>query len=265
MNTVANVTTTQASHWYYQNPVSPCYELAKKDGSGMKTPTLADARKLNLIPSVTTILKVLDKPALNRWLTEQAVLACLTAPKKPDEPLDVFVDRVLNVEKQQEKESQKARDLGTEIHNAIAQFLKTGKCDPAFDDYIPGAILGISKYGRVVATEKVVGGDGYAGRLDLAMEGIDVWIMDFKSTKKLPKQSYPEHRMQLAAYAKAFGYTGDLYLKTANVYISTTDPGAYCICENPDWRIDYEQGFKKVLEYWQWANDYHPEQLIAAV
>lgn len=265
MNTAANIITPQSSHWYHQNPVSPCYELPKKDGSGMKTPTLADARKLNLIPSVTTVLKVLDKPALNRWLIEQAVLACLTAPRLPDEPLDVFVDRVLNVERQQDQESAKARDIGKEIHDGIEQFLKTGKCSQVMEPYVLPVIMGISKYGRVIAVERIIAGDGYAGKLDLVMEGVDVWVMDFKSTKKIPKESYSEHRLQLAAYAKAFGNTGDLYLKTANVYISTTEPGTYAIRENPDWTVDYEMGFKKLVEYWQWANDYYPEQLIAAV
>ena len=52
------------NHWYKQDG-SPCYEVPYADPKkGMRSTTIRDARKLNLVPSVTTILQVMDKPGL---------------------------------------------------------------------------------------------------------------------------------------------------------------------------------------------------------
>ena len=88
----------------------------------MKVPTLADARKLNLLPSVTTVLRILDKPALNEWKIEQGVLAVMTTPQLPGEEMDAFIHRVLHVEKVQDQEGKKARDRGTDIHAALESY-----------------------------------------------------------------------------------------------------------------------------------------------
>ena len=52
----------EQTHWYDQKG-APAYTVKAKDGSDRPT-TLRDARKMNLAPSVTTILKVAAKPAL---------------------------------------------------------------------------------------------------------------------------------------------------------------------------------------------------------
>ena len=59
--------------------------MLKKDGEGTRATTLADARKLGLLPSVTSIIGVLDKPALSNWKMDRAALAAVANPKQPDE------------------------------------------------------------------------------------------------------------------------------------------------------------------------------------
>ena len=44
--------------------------------------TLRDARKLGLLPSVTNVLGVINKPELVEWKMTQAVLAALTLPRR---------------------------------------------------------------------------------------------------------------------------------------------------------------------------------------
>jgi hypothetical protein len=61
----------EAVHWYRQDG-GPQYTVKAKDGSDRPT-TLRDARKLNLVPSVTTILKIAAKPGLEAWKQEQMV------------------------------------------------------------------------------------------------------------------------------------------------------------------------------------------------
>lgn len=234
--------------------------VERADGKGNRPTTLRDARKLGLLPSVTTILKILHKQALVDWLINQSVMTVLTAPRKAGEDIDAFVHRVLVSEAQQDAESQKARDLGTDIHAALEAALQ-GKPvdDERLRGYIEGPLAKLREVGSVVATEKILVGDGYAGKTDaiLGASGLEI-LVDFKTAKKLPeKGSWPEHRLQLAAYAKAWakdhGGAG-----TANLYISTTEPGKFVYYENLDWEGDYERGFRPFVQHWQWATGYAP-------
>lgn len=271
MTTVANIKKSDGSHWYYPDGQS-CYELPKKDGSGTKVPTLADARKLNLIPGVTSILKLLHKQALVEWLIEQAVLAVVTTPRSPDEGTDAFIDRVLRQQRVQDEEAQRARDKGTEIHDAL-EMAFLGKIDDVNPDIVPWirpAFDDLRMRGTLVASEINVVGHGYAGRVDLiqrdnASEELMIW--DFKSTKKLPKDApWTEHRLQLSAYARAYSeevfkkFGKVIPIRVGNVYISTLIPGEYVILTDPDWSTTYSQGFMPLVGFWQWVNRYAPLQ-----
>lgn len=252
----------EGSHWYTTTG-EPMYEIQAKNGN-MRATTLADARKLNLLPSVTTVLKSLHKQALVDWLIEQAVLAVLTTPRKEGEAVDQFVQRVLHQERVQDQESQAAKDRGTAIHQALETASKGEAvednelwkwCEPAYKE--------VSQRGRMVAVESCVVGPGYAGKVDLIQENGSVWVYDWKTTKKLPtKGAYLEHVLQLSAYAKALamrGNTGDRVIRTANVYISTIDQGQFVVCEHGDWQPTFEDAFAPLLKVWQWMHDYRPE------
>src|SRR5690349_2783167 len=78
-----------ASHWYLRDG-RPFHEIAKKDGSGNRPVTLADARKVMALPSVTNVLGVLAKPGLEAWKIEQGIIAALTLPRLSGETLDGF-------------------------------------------------------------------------------------------------------------------------------------------------------------------------------
>lgn len=273
MSTLANVKQSDSSHWYYQDG-RPCYEMAKKDGSGMRPTTLADARKLNLLPSVTTILRILEKPALTDWKIEQAVLAAMTTPRLDGEADDAFVYRVLHQERHQDQESQKARDRGTEIHDALESLWNHDPVSDEIKPWIMPAFEALSRYGAMIETEKALTGEGYAGKTDLVMLDSPVyWLFDYKTSKKLPdpkKGAYAEHRLQLGAYARAWNkflsgtgpdgpeLSSDTEIRTANLYISTVDPGAFVICEHGPWQEQY-RAFSHLVAYWQIANQYFPK------
>jgi len=257
---MARTRTADSSHWYYTDG-RPCYELPKADGKGMKNPTLADARKLNLLPSVTTILKILAKPALQDWLIEQAVLAVLSTPRHEGEALDAFAHRVLQIERVQDQESTIARDRGTQIHDALECFAKKEPLTPELTPVLEFAKPvwdKIDSLGRVEAVEAIYVGDGYAGKTDLLLIGPDEeWLIDYKTTKKLPeKASWPEHRLQLAAYAKAREPKATKPIRTGNLYVSSLEPGKFVFWENPPYAADYAGGFAPLVTHWQWLNNY---------
>lgn len=268
--TAARPTVRKDSHWYSTDG-EPRYEMIGKTTGKPRAVTIRDAREGNLVPSVTTILKVLHKEGLVNWMIEQAVLACLTTPKKDGEALDAFIERVLHVERVQDQESTIAKDKGTEIHNAMEDYF-TGAGDQIPEDLKPWIMPAIQKlevYGSLVASEKILVGDGYAGKTDLILEAPDCfWLWDYKTSKNLPDPAkggaWMEHRLQLAGYAKAYeDLLDDLAptskpIRTANVYISTVETGKFVICEHQEWQAAYLEGFAPLVRHWQWANRYRP-------
>lgn len=261
MSTVANVHKSESSHYYWKSGL-PAYEIPKKSGKGMKSPNITDARELSLLPSVTTILKVLNKPALTQWLIEQAVLAAVTTPRLVGEADDAFIHRVMNVEKLQDEEAQMARDKGTAIHDAIAACLTGKDFNVAWKPYVDAALNELANLGKIVWTEKILVGDGYAGRGDCLTETPNsLTFVDFKTSKKLPKESYLEHRIQTAAYAKTHGNSADKHILTANIYISTVIPGEAFTSVQENWLDTYERGFVPMMKLWQFLNSYYPEAI----
>lgn len=256
MNTIAKPTTTLSAHWY-DKAGNPCHFVPKKDGTGTRPSTIADARKNGWLPSVTTIIKILDKPALTNWLIEQAVLAVVTSPRLPGEADDAFIERVLHTERQQDEEGKAARDLGTEIHDAVEAAYRGEIITGDMATYVNAVQQELTRFGTIQAIESVVVGPSYAGKLDLLFYGEFATVVDMKTTKKLPKSSWPEHRLQLAAYAAEL-QNNSRPIKTANCYISTTEPGKVVVHENPPWKEDYENGFIPMLKLWQWLNNYRP-------
>jgi ATP-dependent exoDNAse (exonuclease V) beta subunit len=231
------------------------YEVPYADPSkGMRKTTLADAKKLGLLPSVTTILNCLDKPALTAWKIENACLSVLTAPRQEGEELDAFVKRVLSKERQQDQESIRAMQLGTEVHEAIEQALGGKQFNPDLTVYV-NPVLSLELFKGQNTTEKILVGDGYAGRTDCISElGNVVYLVDFKTAKTLPKKtSWTEHVLQTSAYAAALGNVGNQKIITANIYISTTEPGKIAVFEQESWSETFK-AFQAVKQYWYWAN-----------
>ena len=108
------VRAAESLHWYNLDG-SPQYTVTAKDGSQRST-TLRDARKMNLVPSVTTIMSCAAKPGLEAWKLNQMLLAALTLPRAPDEPESAYVQRIISDSKEQAKQ---AAERGTNVHTAL--------------------------------------------------------------------------------------------------------------------------------------------------
>ena len=247
----------QCGGHFYAKDGTPCHFIEKKDGSGTRATTVADARKNGWLPSPTTILATLAKPALNEWLRQTAALAVLTTPRQDGEDIDSFVDRALSVDANSISDA--AKERGTIIHDELEKRLAgvCGTYNTLLDEYVNPVISEVNKLGRVVMTEKVLVGDGYAGRVDCVVESESITVIDFKTTgaKKLPKKPYDEHLLQISAYCKALGNTGDKPIKYAVIYISSVRPGEVNVCEGADWQDNFELGFKPIMAYYKWSNN----------
>jgi hypothetical protein len=119
------------------------YTVKAKDGSD-RPATLRDARKLNLVPSVTAIIKCAAAPGLQYWMQKQVMLAALTLPKVDGETEDAYLSRILNDSKEQ---ARKAAERGTAIHAAIQGFYEDETPTPGYEPYIQGACKAVSDWG----------------------------------------------------------------------------------------------------------------------
>lgn len=188
-------------HWYTKDG-APAYTIEGK--TGVRNTTLRDARKLGLLPSVTTINNMLSKAGLDTWKQQQVLLAALTLPRLADEPEADWLARVMQDSKATGRE---AAERGTAIHAIIESYF-----DQVYMPEKPAYLDGIDKaldqaFGsQLWLSEKSFGHPlGFGGKCDLmAKSG---FVVDFKTKDAdLDKVDvYFEHEMQLAAYREGLG------------------------------------------------------------
>lgn len=218
------------AHWYHRNGNSCHTVIASSTGLPRQT-TLTDARKLNLIPSVTNVLNMKAKPALMTWLQDNAIISALNTPQNVGESEDQWHSRIAE---ESQKIGREAAEWGTAIHEQIEQFATGGAFMGTGE--ILQYVAGYEKWHReniaeVISAEKsVVGAIGYAGRLDLHARLKDgrVAIIDAKSQKLKGKPKanfYIEWSMQLAAYADCLRQPGEPLPLLMSVIIPSDVPG----------------------------------------
>jgi hypothetical protein len=188
-------------HWYTKDG-TPAYTTNGKTGE--RPTTLRDARKLGLLPSVTTINGLLSKAGLDTWKQQQVLLAALTLPRSENEPEQEWLSRVMQDSKATGRE---AAERGTAIHAVIEAYFDQVYMPekPAYLDAIDSALK--NAFGEQLwLSEKSFGHPlGFGGKCDLmAKSG---FVVDFKTKETdLDKVDvYFEHEMQLAAYREGFG------------------------------------------------------------
>jgi len=206
---------SESGHWYTREG-KPCYTIIGKNGKERNT-TLADARKLDLVPSVTTITKMAAAPGLEKWKTQQVLLAALTLPRLANEPEAMWLDRVMEDSKQQ---AILAADRGTDIHGEIEKMLRQEPADVELRPFATAAMEVVyAKYPGVEwETEKSFASPmSYGGKVDLFSRKHGI-VVDFKSKDNVSNvRCWDEHFMQLAAYAPGLGIVD---AKCANVFVT---------------------------------------------
>ena len=262
MNSTTETTTglaAESGHWYASDG-SPAYEIAAKNGS-MRPVTLRDARKLNLFPSVTGILRCAAAPGLERWKVEQGMLACLTLPRLDGEDDSAFMKRALEDSRQQ---ARKAAELGTTLHAQIERSF-SGPCDVEWWDYVKPVRAWLDQqFGNTewCAERSFAHSFGYGGKVDLFSRDHGGIVIDFKS-KDFPDpdavKAYDEHGIQLAAYAVGLGLTLEEVPQRWNVFVSTRVPG---LIKAVPWEFTtfqrHWQMFSSLLSYWKADKGYTP-------
>jgi hypothetical protein len=224
-------------HWYTKDG-KPCHFQA--DG---KDTTLRHARKQSLVPSVTGILDIVDKPGLTNYLINQTMEAAYYTD------LENYPEWCKEVRQKAKEHSLNARDKGSAIHKALEDFSRG--IEP---------VEHVEVVDRVTeALESEFGNDsfclvpeatfshrlGYGGAVDLSSPGL---ILDYKykadGLKK--KMVYETHIGQLAAYRCGLGYH---QARCGNVFISDDEVRIVMLTEEElSWGLDY---FQLLLALWK--------------
>ncbi len=251
---------SESSHWYDKQG-NPVYEVPYADPSkGIRPTTLSDARKLNLLPSVTKICNVAAKPGLEIWKATQILEASLTLPIQQGESVDDYALRVVADSKAQ---SQKAMDKGKECHAAIEDYIR-GKTNVFWIKHCIKVQETLKQYGIDIFSgkpEHSFACNGYGGKIDWHTNEI---VIDFKTKDKLTeivkgkvkdkKLAWPENVEQLAAYGN--GIAKLAMPRLINVYIGIEDMEIRIHEWSQQDALNGWQVFQALLLVWQIRNNY---------
>jgi len=258
-----------SSHWYSLDG-KPVHTQPTKDGEGQRATTLRDARKMMLLPSVTSIIGILDKPQLTRWKMREVAKAAIAIPgPQGEEPVERFADRAIEAAMSQVGE---AADLGSRIHTAIENLMRGGAEEPSEElrPYVKPVLDWMRQVGVKVTHSEIVlvnAVHGFAGRVDALFTWGDgfgkLGILDFKTkkTKEGEKvEAYDEHTLQLAAYAAThYGAEHLQHVVAANLFISSTEPGRLEVVKHDKEKmVAAYEAFCQMCAVWRFRKGYDP-------
>jgi hypothetical protein len=212
---------------FYTKEGKPAYEIIGANGKQRAT-TLRDAKKLGLLPSVTTITKMEAAPGLERWKIQQACLACMTLPRLEGESDDAFMARALTDSQEQAK---KAASRGAYLHGLLEQCIQGSVTLAEEDSVIVTPVLEWIRVNfggyKLHAEHSFAHASGFGGKTDLLAEGDGGFgvLIDFKfkdGVDPAETKGYPEHITQLSAYANGTGFPE---ARCINLFIDSRRPG----------------------------------------
>ena len=218
-----------------------------------------------LIPSVTGITGVMDKPALIGWAVKETVgyIKDMWTPGREytQEQIDSIL---LDSKKARFRKSEKAKTIGTNAHDWIERWIKArtlGIKPPELPEYPPvlravnsyltweskNEILYMSSERRVYSMQYM-----YSGTVDIIMEiNGDIVVADLKTSKAI----YPEYFIQCAAYANAINEEDGTDIKEISIIRIPKDGKDVEIVFSED--IQYLMGvFRACLAIWRWKNQW---------
>jgi len=188
-----------------------------KDPSRTRASRVTDAKKAKKegetwLPSVTTVLNILDKPGLNNWRVDQHLSVAHEFYRDGIvKSEDDYLHAIKGLTRERLDAAPKA---GTDIHKVLEDFIGKGI---APDNDIELKICHNVQDALIKHCDSTKGFEcekyfldtdyGYAGCADLVR---DDWVIDYKSKQeaskfKPGKMAYPEHQRQLAAYDYGLG------------------------------------------------------------
>lgn len=260
----------EGGHWYDEDG-KPAYTqliASGKNKGGQRPTTIRDARKQSLLPSVTTVLSILDKPALTHWKIGRAIdlLKWDIYQWMKEKQLPASIPSAFKLLfKAAQPDMENKAERGSEIHAAIEKWLEGGGIDEGYNDYIDIVQRVITELGidmkDVVAERSFASELGYGGAVDFTCTLGDGIIIDFKTkdmdSEKCEKlKAYDEHVMQLGAYRTGMEMPR---ARLFNLFLSRDNPKVYKLIEWEEKEAMWgEKAFLSVFNSWKILRRYEP-------
>jgi len=235
----------------------------------MTTPALAETVKGRgrhyrhpitdeLVPSVTNVLSVINKPALVGWAAKQvAIMAADMRANLAELEHDEVVDLLKGAAS---RKSNRAGSRGTDVHQWIADRL-SGSDDYELTGnaaaYLPAARSWLDDMKpTAIAVETTMFHPLFAGTCDAVVE-IDgeKWLLDFKTSRGI----YAEAALQTSALAGCFLWMEDGNAVEAQAVdrvgvVRFDDKGKYEMREVDD-PASHQEMFLALLSFWYWQHE----------
>lgn len=265
---------TESGHWYLGDG-TPFYTIKNGDGKE-RAVTLRDARKVNAVPSVTTITKIIASDGLQKYFDRQMFEACLAeggalyAARSAvvvdgigEQDLDILFARCRQASREH---GRKAAEAGTALHGAIEQALREPfRLGPdEYDEHVAVVFATLKQYGIDLddgePEKSFAHSMGFGGKVDYHKRDGEQGgvIIDFKSKPSITpgkRYGYDNHAMQLAAYSMGLGMK---YARCLNVFVGIEDKRVLIHEWSDD---DLARGwnmFSLLLKFWQVSKNYYP-------
>lgn len=244
---------------YYDKEGNPAYTIVGKNGKERNT-TLADAKRLGLVPSVTTVMACkADGYYLAKYKQDQLLEA---AWETEESNYNKWRAEVIEGSYKHRRE---AAQRGSEIHDALEHVYMTGKMSDELDvdtrdicqgviDFMESEFQGVKWIAEESFTSRFM---GFGGRVDMHSKHDNI-VLDFKTKGKddlSMVKAYDDHHMQTAAYAVGLDLDTPA-TKRYNLFVSTTTPGELKLTESTNFTREWGM-FDALLDYWHLSNNYN--------
>lgn len=219
---------SEGGHWYNEEGLVTAVPSA--DGKKLVAPTIRHAKKLGLLPSVTGVLGILDKPALNLWKCKEYVRAAnFVGLKANDESEEDYFAKV----REQFNRYNDHAQVGTDIHAEIARYFERGEYAPNASKVCDWLNQTLSEYRNAGLAYKIESEKpfanyeyGFGGTVDFKIiSDAQVHFIDFKTTDddkiaQGAKLAYKDsHLAQLVAYDLGCDISAGKFVRFTNIFI----------------------------------------------
>ena len=256
-------------HFYSKDGEPRHWVPMAKDATKMRPTRTADAKKNGWVPSVTTILNTLDKPALVDWKVRQHLETAYDVDGSGME----LSDYIAEVKRLTELRMDAAPSAGTDIHDILERWMLGEKVTerPDIIKNVSDAIKEHAGTTALIPEVRFASPAGFAGMADIFMpdsaaydlrapggmsEFDPGWVIDYKTKMtadkfKPGKMAYADHARQLAAYRNGLGVPD---ARCANLFICI-ETGEVDFHEHAQSSLDRGWGtFLDCLSIWQREN-----------
>lgn len=251
-----------SNHYYRIDTGEPCYTVETKTG-GRRNTNVADARKLGLVPSYSTIVSLLNKEGINLWMQDQIMEACVEWPygnmssKVFDKDENYVTAWKKEIKEIAGKMGRQSRERGTMVHDLLEKVYKGEDVGREHDSLIfPVLNLVANEIGTIRShhwvAEQSFAYNGYGGKVDLHTKHIGAGVvLDFKTKdvddiKKM--KPYPNDVMQHAAYRDGLGLP---HAKCYTLFVNVKHPGMLTLHEWKEEQVSKAgKMFSLLKQYW---------------